>query len=204
MTHDPNIAENAQFTDAQNAGTTKSTDTQELKREAEHLGDTAREVGKEAYGRLSEGAAQHTEQAKEGAASEVQDISAALRSAADKSRAGSAQERTFGQAAEALADLSDMIRNKDLGQMLNDVNGLARRNPAAFLGGAALLGFAATRFAKASASPDHGATGNAGAAYPASASPAAPTPAAGMPASPAVNTVTNPSDTVTIASKEQF
>ncbi|MBU2958362.1 hypothetical protein Q4511_15260 [Paracoccus sp. 1_MG-2023] len=181
-----------------------------MKREAEHLGDAARDVGKEAYGRLSEGAAQQTEQVKEGAASEVQDISAALRSAADKSRAGSAQERTFGQAAEALADFSDMIRNKDLGEMLNDVNGLARRNPAAFLGGAALLGFAATRFAKASASPDHGPTGNAGAgAMSATSTPSAPTPAtstpsAGMPASPAINTVTDPSDTVTIASKEKF
>ena len=189
MTQDPNLS-----------NVSASTDGDEIKREAKNLGDTAREVGKDAYGRISEGAAEKSDQVKDGAASEMENISSALRSAADKSRAGSPQERTFGQAAEALADFSDMVRNKDLGEMLSDVNGFARRNPLAFLGGAALLGFAATRFAKASSTPDSDtprSTMN---------DPTAPRPASGMPVSPAINTgrdtAGNPSDTITTASKE--
>lgn len=189
MTQDPNFS-----------NASASTDGAEIKREAKNLGDTAREVGKDAYGRISEGAAEQSELVKDGAASEMENISSALRSAADKSRAGSPQERTFGQAAEALADFSDMVRNKDLGEMLSDVNGFARRNPLAFLGGAALLGFAATRFAKASSTPDSDASRST------MNDPTAPRPASGMPVSPAINTgrytAGNPSDTITTASKE--
>lgn len=177
----------------------KSTGSSEIKREAQNLGNTARNVGKEAYNRISETGAQKTEQVKDGAASEIDNISSALRSAAEKSREGSPQERTFGQAAEALADFSDTVRNKDLGQLLSDVNGFARKNPMAFLGGAALLGFAATRFAKASSdAPSRDTSGVTG------TNAVTPTPATGMPASPAISTMPRSSDTVTPASKDQF
>lgn len=130
----------------------RRTDKDDAKREAETLGDTARDAGREAYTTVSREAERQTGQAKEGAASEVNDISSALRRAASESRSGSPQERTFGQVADAFADLSDTIRTKDLGETVGDLNSFARRNPVAFLGGAALLGFAATRFAKASES----------------------------------------------------
>ena len=65
-------------------------------------------------------------------------------------RSGSAQERTFSQIAEGLADASDAMRDKDLGEMVGAVSNFARRNPMVFLGSAALIGFAATRFARAS------------------------------------------------------
>ena len=42
------------------------------------------------------------------------------------------------------------MRDKDLGEMVGAVTDFAKRNPFVFLGGAALVGFAATRFAKAS------------------------------------------------------
>ena len=42
------------------------------------------------------------------------------------------------------------MRDKDLGEVAGDVSDFARRNPLAFLGGAALLGFAGTRIARAS------------------------------------------------------
>lgn len=180
----------------------KTTDGTEIKREAQKLSDTARDFGKDAYNRISEAGTQKTEEVKDGAASEIDNISSALRSAAEKSREGSPQERTFGQAAEALADFSDTVRNKDLGQLLSEVNTFARRNPMAFLGGAALLGFAATRFAKASSSrPD---TANATGNHAMSNTSVTSAPSAAMPAAPAVNTMPRPSDTVTSTSKEQF
>jgi hypothetical protein len=94
--------------------------------------------------------------AKSDVADEVKDVAMALRRASEELRGGSAQERTLGQIASSLADASDSIREKDLGEILQSVSRVARDNPALFLGGAALLGFAASRYAKASG--DHANT----------------------------------------------
>lgn len=88
--------------------------------------------------------------AKEGVADEISSVSRALRKASEELRGGSPQERTFGAAASSLAEFADTVRDKDLGQMVDELGDFARRNPMAFLGGAALLGFAGVRMAKAS------------------------------------------------------
>ncbi|WP_236630387.1 hypothetical protein, partial [Sulfitobacter sp. HI0040] len=105
---------------------------------------------------VSHEAASYADQTKETAADEVKSVSSALRHAADDLRSGSPQERTFSQIADGLADASEAIRGKDLGELVNDLNSFAKRNPAIFLGSAALIGFAATRFAKASSSTSRG------------------------------------------------
>ncbi|MEO5614022.1 MAG: hypothetical protein ABIR04_03725 [Cypionkella sp.] len=56
----------------------------------------------------------------------------------------------MGKIASSLADASDALRDKDLGEILQAASRVARDNPVLFLSGAALLGFAASRFAKAS------------------------------------------------------
>lgn len=88
--------------------------------------------------------------AKDGVANEVKDVAMVLRRASEDLRGGSAQERTLGTIASSLADVSDQIRDKDLGEIVQMVSKVARDNPVMFLGGAALLGFAASRYAKAS------------------------------------------------------
>ena len=88
--------------------------------------------------------------AKGGVANEVKDVAMALRRASEELRGGSAQERTLGTIASGLADVSDQIRDKDIGEIVQMVSKVARENPMLFLGGAALLGFAASRYAKAS------------------------------------------------------
>lgn len=88
--------------------------------------------------------------AKADVATEVMDVATALRHAVEELRDGSAQERTLGQIAGGIADASDAIRNKDLGEIVEMVGNLGRRSPALFLGGAAFLGFVASRYAKAS------------------------------------------------------
>ena len=95
-------------------------------------------------------ASNYAGQAKDAAADEVKNVSSALRTAADEMRRGSPQERTFSQIADGLADASESMRDKDLGEMVGAVSDFAKRNPLVFLGSAALIGFAATRFAKAS------------------------------------------------------
>jgi hypothetical protein len=95
-------------------------------------------------------ASEQTERAKGAVADEVSSVAHALRTAADDLREGSAQERTFAQIADTLADTAEAIRGKDLGEMVREATDMARRHPMTFLGGAALLGFTAVRFAKAS------------------------------------------------------
>ncbi|MGJ8545961.1 MAG: hypothetical protein ACSHWZ_11005 [Sulfitobacter sp.] len=136
---------NAAATSGQNikekAQAAASSASEEVKARAHDVADTA-----------AKEAANYADQAKGAAAHEVKDVASALRSAAQDMRSGSPQERTFSQIADSLADASDAVRDKDLGEMVGAVSDFARRNPLAFLGGAALIGFAATRFAKASSS----------------------------------------------------
>lgn len=113
--------------------------TEEVKAKAQGLADTV----------VTE-AGNYAGQAKDAAADEVKGVASALRTAAEEMRSGSPQERTFSQIAEGLADASDAMKNKDLGEMVGAVSDFAKRNPMVFLGSAALIGFAATRFAKAS------------------------------------------------------
>ncbi len=90
---------------------------------------------------------------KDGVADEAKNVATALRKAADDMRSGSAQERTLGQVASGIADASDALRDKDMGEILQSVTRVARNNPVLFMSGAMLLGFAASRYAKASS--DH-------------------------------------------------
>ncbi len=130
---------------------------------AEDLGANARETAQGAASAVREEATRRAEETKSGVANEVADVASALRKAADDMRDGSPQERTFGQIASSLADVSDSIRGKDLGEMANEISGFAKRNPMLFLGGIALAGFAATRFATASARRDDAANASSNA-----------------------------------------
>ncbi|RYH03944.1 hypothetical protein EU805_00810 [Salipiger sp. IMCC34102] len=139
----------------------------EVKNQAKSVATDARETVKTEV-------EMRTAAARDAAAGEVNNVASALRRAAEESRKGSAQERTFGQIADGLADVSETISNKDLGTVVSDVSQFARRNPMTFLAGAALAGFAASRFVKASERDDDyprtddlGRSGNACAASPA-------------------------------------
>lgn len=129
----------------QDAKKAAASTSQDIKSEARKAADT-----------VSAQASGYANQAKHTAADEVKDVASALRTAADELRSGSPQERTFSQIADGLADASDAVRGKDLSEIVNDVNGFAKRNPLMFLGSAALVGFAATRFARASGTSDRG------------------------------------------------
>lgn len=62
--------------------------------------------------------------------------------------------RLVRQAADGLESLSRNLADKEPGDILNAVRDFGRRNPAAFIGGAVLVGLALGRFARAS-EPDH-------------------------------------------------
>ncbi|MGR3323633.1 MAG: hypothetical protein ACU0DK_17075 [Pseudooceanicola sp.] len=99
--------------------------------------------------------------AKNHAADETSKIARALRGAADDLQDGSIQERLVGRLAENVADAADGLRSNELEQLGRDASAYARANPALFLGGAALLGFAAGRFLKATDRDGHDHDGGA-------------------------------------------
>ncbi len=128
----------------------RKSDAESLCSTAQDLSDDVRHKAEEAGKSAVREARVRAEDAKDGVAAELSSIGNALRRASDELREGSPQERTFGSMATAMADLADTVRDKDLGEMVDDLSDFARRNPVAFLGGAALLGFAGMRVAKAS------------------------------------------------------
>ncbi len=127
----------------------KST-TEQAKAKSAELAGQAKSAAQNVAQDVVSAATKQAETAKGAAADELSSVASALRTAAEEMRNGSPQERTFGQIAEGLADASEAVRNKDLGEMVQDVSAFARKNPLVFLGGAALIGFGATRFARAS------------------------------------------------------
>lgn len=58
------------------------------------------------------------------------------------------------QAADQIDRLSKTLRNKDIGELFEDAQRLARRNPSLFIGSAFVLGVVGARFLKSSSRPD--------------------------------------------------
>ncbi len=165
------------------SGSTADKAIAETRDAAEDVAETLKSGAQDMIGKVSGEATRAAHQAQGSAADEVQSVASALRTAADELRSGSPQERTFSQLADGLADVSESLRDKDLGELMGEINTFARRNPMVFLGGAALLGFAATRFAKASTTGASGssATGS-NHAYRGTSDVGASTPARPAPA----------------------
>jgi hypothetical protein len=93
---------------------------------------------------------------KNAVAGEVGNVAAALRRAADDLRGGSVVEASIGMVANTLADASEAVRNKSFDDLMRSAGKVARDNPMLFFGGAMLLGFAVSRFAKATSDlPPH-------------------------------------------------
>lgn len=130
---------------------------------AAEFADTARERAREMAEEAKTRAYDYGREYKNEAANETSKIAEALRKAADDLHDGSPQERVFAKLADTVADTADGIRDMELDEMAYAVNDFARRNQAAFLGGAALLGFVAARFMKASARHDDHRIGSYGA-----------------------------------------
>ena len=55
------------------------------------------------------------------------------------------------QASEQIQGVADVVREKDVRELVGEVQDFARRQPTLFFGGAVVLGFAALRFLKSTA-----------------------------------------------------
>lgn len=131
------------------------TATRNAKETGADVADTLRDTVHEAAGKVSAEVTGAADKARSGTAQEVKQIAAALHKAAGELHEGSSQRQMFDRLAENVDHMSRAMQDKTLGDMLSDLNDLARRNPMLFLGGAALAGFAATRLVTASAPDRH-------------------------------------------------
>jgi hypothetical protein len=89
------------------------------------------------------------------------DFANAVRRAGDELEQNdqSPASRLVRQAADGLESLSRNLADKEPGDLLNAVRDFGRRNPAAFIGGAVLVGLALGRFARASEPASAGSFG---------------------------------------------
>lgn len=69
------------------------------------------------------------------------------------------------QAADQIERFSQRLKEKDVSELMNDAQQLARRKPALFVGGAFALGLIGARFMKSSAPDDHATYGSTSGEY---------------------------------------
>ena len=125
----------------------------DMKSQAAELASTLKDSTKGVAHAAGSQASQLANDTKDAAAGQISGVATALREAASGLTKGSAAERTLGQIANGFADASESLHDRDLGELISAASDVAKRNPIAFIGGAVLIGFAASRFLKASA-PD--------------------------------------------------
>jgi hypothetical protein len=174
-------------------GAPASTTTGGIEATAREAGDVARERA----GELRETARQtmhdardaveaRSEAAKGQAAQEIERTAHGLEAAANEMEGSRLQQELLREAADGLKQISRAVSGKSVGEMVEELADFGRRNPLAFLGGAALAGFALARFARAGApvGVTHDYSGPQSAGYsPASAGQSGPQSAGYSPAS---------------------
>ena len=116
----------------------------EIKDDAKHLKDKA-----------ATKASMKTQEAADRATSAARSTSSALSEASDTLERDDGVPNwlasAFKQAANSVADLAETVEGKEPREMIGEVDRFARDNPAAFLAGSAIAGFAAARIMKAGA-----------------------------------------------------
>ena len=129
---------------------------------AENIAEAGRDVLAKAKSRASEaattagaairdGAETRAEAGKDMLADEGQRLARSLRDAAADQGDRTIQGRILDTIATSVADVAESLRGRSFNSMLTQTESFARRNPGAFVAGAALAGFALARFARSSA-----------------------------------------------------
>jgi hypothetical protein len=148
---------------------TSSSENQLYGGESTHpLADTGKEAGERAGHLVERGAEIGFQQADRGletAAGGIETVAQTIRRVSTDMQTDQPQIAEFAStAADRAEDLATYLRETDVRQMIGNVENFARRQPLLFLGGAFVLGIAASRFIKA-AGGNQGQTGQGTYAY---------------------------------------
>jgi uncharacterized phage infection (PIP) family protein YhgE len=134
------------------AGEMSADATQLAKEQVTKLGEAAEQ--------LASGAAEHVKdtvhQQRSAGADFIGSIAAATERAAGEFDTAMPQAAQYiRQASEQIQSVAEVVRERDMRELVGEVENFARRQPTLFFGGAMILGFATLRFLKSS-SPRHG------------------------------------------------
>jgi gas vesicle protein len=154
----------------------------------QELGKQARDLGREVKGQATELAKAATETVKTQAANLTESAKDVASEAGEKLRTTLQEQKAAGadyvgnvaniirrtalefdtdipqaghyirKAAAQLEDVSEAMRNRNMSEIVGNVQQFARKQPTAFFGAAVLIGFAAVRFLKSGSGDSNGAT----------------------------------------------
>jgi hypothetical protein len=126
--------------------------TQKASAAASEAGERVKEKAKEAGDKVKEQGRTFLNEQKERIGSEIETYSAAARRAAERleSESDTNLSAYVASAADQLDRLATRVQERDLGELIDDVEEMARRRPEVFYGGMFVAGLAAARFLKAS------------------------------------------------------
>lgn len=124
-----------------------------VKEKAAAVKDEAKARAGEMVDRAKQRATEAVNDQKGRVAAQIGGVASALREGTRKLRESDAAAVApwADEAADRIESVGNYIRDKNAGDMAQDVQGFARRHPEVFIGGAVLLGFAVARFLKSSA-----------------------------------------------------
>lgn len=109
----------------------------------------ASDFAKDARDEMVDEARTHATAARDHTVETAETAAQAAEAASDEFGAESIQAAALDQIGAQINSVAERLRDKPVDEMVDDVAVFARRNPLLFLGGAALVGFAAARFFKA-------------------------------------------------------
>ena len=133
--------------------------TEAIKGQASNLVDAAKDITSQATDKLK----QSVDEQKNAGADYVGTLAETMRRAAREFDHELPIAGTYiRKAAAQVESVSDSIKNGDFNDLVRSAQDFARRQPTAFLGIAALAGFAAVRFLKSSAPASEGGASNQG------------------------------------------
>ena len=126
--------------------------TEQAKQQGQQLATKARQQASKLANRGGEQVKRQLADQKHNAAQRIAPVQTALRETAHqlRSQGQGPSARYVDRATDQLERFSGYLRDTDVDEIIGEVRGVARRRPALFLGGAATLGFLATRFLKSS------------------------------------------------------
>lgn len=139
------------------SGTASGNAVETVKDTAKGVLEQAKETAGQAYGLATEKAATKLDEQKTTLAGGLTSVADSLKQAGETLRDGGEENpiaeftAKYGDSlANQIEQIGSYFENKDVREMVKDVEGFARRNPAVFIGAAFGLGFLAARFLKSS------------------------------------------------------
>lgn len=129
--------------------------TTTAKEHIEHAGDELRAQASRGVDAAKETIVEQSTMAKDTTAGELSRTARALHDAASKLDGDDhgrshVPQSLLREAADGLDELAQSLQGRSVGEMVGDLSAFGRKNPVAFMGAAALAGFALGRFARAS------------------------------------------------------